>query len=166
LAERTGLERGSRLRNQQVNLLIPKVLPSPRLPPEPPNSPVERATLTAGDSEPCAESGHDITPSRLSNDVSNSSPPKEYSNAGGVAKPTGEVTPKRMWLRRYRAALKALRPDLTDQEMESTVGADRLYQAFSGRFPTVPEQAAQFEAIYWMKKSRMRASFGPRPLGS
>jgi hypothetical protein len=142
----------------------------PASPLEAPNSPVyspvQPTPLASDDSEPRGEPSLDITPSRFGNDVSNSSPPRESSNAAGVAKPTGEVTPKRMWLRRYRAALRVLRPDLTDQQMESTVGADRLYQALSGRFPTVPEQAAQFEAIYWMKNSRMRASSGPRPLGS
>ena len=128
--------------------------------------PVERAPLVVDDPEPLTELSLHPTLNRSGDDASNSSQPPECSNAGGVSKPTQEVTPQITWLERYREALRVLRPDLTDQEMENSFDTDRLYQALRGRFPTVPEQAAQFEALYWVQNSRMRASFGPRPLGS
>jgi hypothetical protein len=116
--------------------------------------------------KPLAEPSQHSTPNRSDDAAPNSSRPRECSNAAGVSKAAQEVTPQSTWRERFRETLRVLRPDLTDQAIENSVGTDGLYQALHDRFPTVPEQAAYFEAVYWMKNSRMRASFGPRPLGS
>jgi hypothetical protein len=98
---------------------------------------------------------HGVHPTlnRSGDDASNSSQSREWSNTPGACALPKEVVPKITWLERYRATLRTLRPDLTDGEMESTVGTFDLYHALNGRFPTVPEQAAQFEALYYSDRN-------------